>query len=286
LTRRLHRAPCRLALVVLVSAALWPSGIARAAETRTVEVTAEVHGLGRTPEEARREALQRARDMAVAEVAGIRIAAQQLRLKTEDPGQVRDAFSYLVHTSTYGRIVREEISYRTSLVDDVPVYRATLRAEVVLEEGDRDPGFALELRARPDSHIFREGEPITLELTSSRDCYVTLLDIDPGGGIALLFPNAYDGDNRLSAGRPLVLPRPSRGVEIRARRGDEGAGTHERILAVATLDRVPFVLDESDEDEIVPAAAREDAITALNRWLLRIPADRRVEALWNYEVVE
>lgn len=286
MTRRPQRAPRRLTVLALLAGALcWP-GLVRAAETRTVEVTAEVHGIGRTPEEARREALQRARDMAVAEVAGIRIAAQQLRLKTEDPGEVRDAFSYLIHTSAYGRIVREEVSYRTTLIDEIPVYHATLRAEVVLEDSDRDPGFALELRARPDSHLFREGEPIKLELTASRDCYVTLLDIDPGGGIALLFPNAYDGDNRLAAGRTLLLPRSSQAFEIRARRGDDGAGSHERILAVATLDRVPFVLDESDEDEIVPAVERADAITALNRWLLRIPVNRRVEALWNYEVLE
>ena len=61
-------------------------------QTHVVEVTATVYGMGRTPEEAKREALQRARDKAVAEVAGIRIAAQQLRLKTEEANAVRDGF--------------------------------------------------------------------------------------------------------------------------------------------------------------------------------------------------
>jgi hypothetical protein len=279
----------RVAAGVLVLCALVGSaavrGILRASETRTVEVTAEVHGVGRTPEEARREALLRARDKAVAEVAGIRIAAQQLRLKSEHADAVRDAFSYLVHTSTHGRIVREEVSYRTALLDDIPVYRATLRAEVVLEEGARDPGFALELMTRPESHTYRADEPITLQLIATRNCYVTVLDIDPDGEIGLLFPNEYDGDNFLAAEQVLILPRASSGFEIRASRDGERRGGYEQILAVATLDRVPFLLEDDVEDEIVPDIEREDAVTALNRWLLRIPVNRRTEALWAYEVV-
>ena len=59
-----------------------------------------------------------------------------------------------------------------------------------------------------------------------------------------------------------------------------------RILVIATLDRVPFEMAETDAGEMVPASDSEPALTALNRWLVRIPVDRRVEALWEYEVVE
>ena len=273
-----------LGLLTLIAAV--SSGAAPAAETRTVEVSAEVHGLGRTPEQARSEALQRARDKAVAEVAGIRIAAQQLRLKSENEGSVRDAFSYLVHTSTYGRIVREEVSYRTELIDDVPIYRATLRAEVAVEEGSRDPGFVLEIGARPESHVFRDGEAIEFDLVASRDCYLTVLNIAADGSIDLLFPNAYDGQNQLQAGQAIHLPRPGGGFEIRAGKARPGSAAQEQILAVATIDAVPFSLDVDIAEEIVPERAREAAVTALNQWLLRIPVDRRVEALWTYEVVE
>lgn len=276
----------RPVLTLLALAAMIFVGAATAAETRTVEVSAEVHGLGRTPEQARSEALQRARDKAVAEVAGIRIAAQQLRLKSENESSVRDAFSYLVHTSTYGRIVREEVSFRTELIDDVPIYRATLRAEVALEEGSRDPGFALEISARPESHVFRDGESIEIELVASRDCYLTVLNISGDGGIDLLFPNTYDGQNQLSAGQAVRLPRPGQGFEIRAGKARHGAATQEQILAVATIDPVPFGVDGDTAEEIVPEIARQAAVTALNQWLLRVPVDRRVEALWTYEVVE
>jgi len=60
----------------------------------------------------------------------------------------------------------------------------------------------------------------------------------------------------------------------------------ELLLVVATLDEVPFASPESTEGELVPASDRESALTALNRWLVQIPANRRAEALWSYEVVE
>jgi hypothetical protein len=270
-----------LATVLLVA-----GGPASSAETRTVEVVAEVFGLGRTPEEARREALQRARDEAVAEVTGIHIAAQQLRLKSEDPDRVVDAFSYLVHTSTHGRIVREEVAYETRLADDTPVYRATLLAEVALEEGARDPGFSVDLEARPSSHTFRDGEPVAIEVTSSRGCFLTLLNIRSDGTVGLLFPNRFDRDNRLGPGEAVRVPSRAHAFEIRVAIDDPRDGGREQILAIATLDPVPFRLPEAASGESVLASDGDPSLAALNRWLLQIPVERRAEALWDYRVVE
>src|SRR5262245_2334600 len=105
-----------------LAALLWLGVSTARAETRLVEVSASVPGTGRTPEQARREALQRARDEAVMRAAGVRVAAQQLRLRSEEgDGTVRDAFSSLVETSAEGHIVEEQVTYRTHLEDDLPV---------------------------------------------------------------------------------------------------------------------------------------------------------------------
>jgi hypothetical protein len=270
----------------LAGALLTVAFAAVASETRIVEVAAEVHGGGRTPEEARHAALQRARDKAVAEVTGIHVAAQQLRLKSEAQDRVQDAFSYLVHTASYGRIVREQVRYETRLVDDVPVYRATLTAEVALEDGVRDPGFSLDLRTSPLTHTFRDDEPIVLEITASRGCYLTVLNLRSDGAVGLVFPNRFAEDTRIAPGETVRLPERSHGFEIRVRL-DEGRRTdHEQILVIGTLDPVRFHLPEVSGDEL--AARDEDDVTlaALNRWLLQIPVERRVEALWDYRVVE
>jgi len=278
-TRTRHRST----LCVAIALAAW---FPLASETQTVEVTAEVFGLARTPEQARQEALQRARDEAVARVAGIRISAQQLRLKSEQAGTVHDAFSYLVHSSTHGRIVKEEVTYTTRLQDEIPVYRATLRAEVVLEQGTRDPGFELELWTRPGSHTYRDGESIAIEIASSRDCYLTVLNLHSDGAISLLLPNRYEGANHVSSGETFRLPGQSDGFEIRVQLSPDRRREREQLLVVATLEPVPFVMRENVGAEVVPENERDITLTLLNQWLVRIPVERRVEALWDFEVVE
>jgi hypothetical protein len=269
------------AAIVLVL--LQPAAADEPAETRVVEVTASVVGLERTPEQGRREALQRARDEAVAEATGIRIAAQQLRLLSEQDGAVRDGFSYIVLTATEGRIVREQVTYRTRLEGETPVYEATLVAEVALEEGVRDPGFTIDLAARPTTRTYRDGEPLVLEVTASRRCHLTLIHVGYDGSLEVLVPNRFLADLEIGAGETVRFPGESARFEVRALLPEGRERERERLLVVATLDPVSFSLDASAGDELANAEAR-DALTALNRWLLRIPVARRVELLWDYEI--
>jgi hypothetical protein len=259
-------------------------GVAVFAGQRTVEVSAEVRGDGRTPEQARREALQRARDRAVAEVTGIHVSAQQLRLRTVDGTAVDDAFSYLVHTSTHGRIVDEQVAFETRLEDGVPVYRATLRATVELEEGRPDPGFVVEIDAEPDTHTLRAGEPVTVWVAASRESYLTLLNLRDDGTVALIFPNEYADDNRLAPGEPAALPAPRHAFRFEARLEEGDQGGAEQLLAVATLDPVPFRLPDGDTVEL--AGDGDPTLAALNRWLLQIPVERRAEAIRQFKVIE
>ena len=252
------------------------------AESRSVEVSASVAGTGRTPEQARKEALQRARDEALVRTAGVRVAAQQLRLRSEDgDGAVRDAFSSLVETSTEGRIVEEHVTYRTRLENDIPIYEADLVARVELEEGSRDPGFTLDLASGTGTRVLRDGEPLVLEVTASRRCYLTLIHIGSDDALELLLPNPFLAEMELQAGRTLRIPARSAGFLIRAHLPAGGERARERLLAVATLDPVVFTLDVEAGGELSSEGA---AFTALNRWLLRVPVARRAEAVWEYEI--
>ena len=102
--------------------------------------------------------------------------------------------------------------------------------------------------------------------------------VDPG-----LVVGIYSG-NLSNAGETLTLGNGSRGFEVRARLRDGQDHEREQLIAVATLDPVTFDVDAVTDEELVPGFERTSAVTALNRWLLRIPVDRRVEALWEYEI--
>jgi len=267
-----------------VAAALYILTAAAVAETRVVEVSVSVLGEGRTPEQARREALQRARDEAVARAVGIRVAAQQLRLRSEDvDGTVRDGFSSLVETSTEGRIVEERVTYRTRVENEIPVYEATLAAVVALEEGTPDPGFTLDLASLPGNRTIRDGEPLVLEVTASRRSYLTLIRIGSDGALELLVPNRFVREVGIDAGRTIRIPATRANFQIRARLPEGRERERERLLAVATLDPVTFTLDAAAGDEL-SGDAGATSFTALNRWLLRIPVARRAEAFWEYEI--
>jgi hypothetical protein len=250
-----------------------------------IEVSASVAGTGRTPEQARQEALQRARDEALTRTAGLRVLAQQLRLRSEDPdGTVHDGFSSLVETSTGGKIVDERVTYKTRLENDVPIYEANLVAVVALEDGARDPGFTLHLATLPETHTFRDGEPLVLEVTASKRCYLTLIQIGADGTLSRLLPNRFVPVAGIEAATPVRVPSKSAGFVIRASLPEGQERARERLLAIATLDPVTFSLDADSSGEISMDDRAATEFTALNRWLLRIPAARRVESLWDYEI--
>lgn len=270
---------------VLASLCIAPVAARAETETRVIEVSASVAGTGRTPEQARQEALQRARDEAVVRAAGVRVAAQQLRLRSEQvDGTVRDGFSSLVETSTEGRIVDEQVTYRTSLENEIPIYEATLVAVVALEDGARDPGFTLDLVTDPATRTLRDGEPLSLEVTASRRCYLTLIQIGSDGTLELLLPNRFVAETAIDAGRTIRIPAKSAGFQFRARLPEGRERERERLLAVATLEPVTFTLDAGTGAELSADDPTGKSITALNRWLLRIPVSQRAEALWDYEI--
>ena len=264
-------------------ASLAAAPVARA-ETRIVEVSASVVGTDRTPEQARRQALDRAREEAVAQAAGIRVAAQQLRMRAELGGASSDSFSVLVQTSPEGRIVKEQVTYRTRLDGETPVYEAALVAEVELEEGVRDPGFTLDVTTLPDTNVYRDGELLAVEVHASRPCYLTLIRIGSDGSLDVLYPNRFRPARPIEAGRAVRIPSESDRFAIRARLSVGHDLEHERLLAVATLDPIAFELDGTGGEELAVDGSAGTSLTALNRWLLRIPVARRAESLWEYEI--
>ncbi|MFQ5670602.1 MAG: DUF4384 domain-containing protein [Acidobacteriota bacterium] len=258
------------------------------APVRTVEVVASVRGTARTPEEARREALQRARLEAIQQVGGIDLSASDWRIKGEDPQGFADAFAAAIQTSTRGRIVKETVHYETLLDGETPVYRVRLRADVALEKDQEDPGFRLRLRAVPESHTFRAGEQLQVTLTASRDCYITLLDVLSSDRMVLLFPNRLSQENHLTAGQSLTLPSPSqreRGLALRMVLPEGKSRDAGLLLALATRDPLPLPFGTTGVSGRTRTRPLQPSLVALNRWLVGIPAARRAQAVWAYRIV-
>ena len=66
---------------------------------------------------------------------------------------------------------------------------------------------------RPD-YTYASGEDVRVFVETNKDAYVTVLNVDPAGEATVLFPNQYQSDNFLAAGRALQVPDPSAGFRF------------------------------------------------------------------------
>jgi hypothetical protein len=95
-------------------------------------------------------------------------------------------------------------------------------ARVSRDVGKRDPGFIVDFMVSQDS--YREGDTITLQAQSARNCQLYVFNVTRDGQCALIWPNAHERDAALSAGLKRKLPDYSKAYEFIAEinRTDEG----------------------------------------------------------------
>ena len=93
---------------------------------------------------------------------------------------------------------------RSLTVEQAAVYDIRPPARPAAAGGD-----GLEVLAwvdRPD-YTYASGEDVRLFVETSKDAYVTVLNVDPAGETTVLFPNRWQSDNFVAAGRALEVPR-------------------------------------------------------------------------------
>jgi hypothetical protein len=111
--------------------------------------------------------------------------------------------------------------------------------------------FSLEFGFASDKSAFRVGDEIQFHAVSSRDGYLTIVDLGTDGKIAVLYPTDQK-DNRVKAGQRITLPPPAAGVRFVAQdpvgRGIVRAFLTERPLALPATE-----LDAAQAGQVVDA---------------------------------
>lgn len=123
--------------------------------------------------------------------------------------------------------------------------------------------FELEFAFGNGRNDFVLGEEVSFQVTSGRDGYLTIVDLDAAGNVAVIFPNAYVSDNRVHAGRTTVFPTPEMNLSFPA---VEPVG---RGIVRAFLTERPLVMPFSQGD----ATAAERVWTALRNATGRPPIE-------------
>ena len=64
-------------------------------------------------------------------------------------------------------------------------------------------------------NTYAVGEKVRLFVRADKDAHVTVINVGPSGNTTLLFPNAFQKDNRVRADRTVEIPAPRSGASIR-----------------------------------------------------------------------
>jgi hypothetical protein len=136
--------------------------------------------------------------------------------------------------------------------------------------------FVLSLSAdRGVGAVYRDGEKLTLYITSNKDAYLKIYHVDVNGIAQLIWPNRFGGSGRIKAGEALKFPGPVDKFQYVLGRP---YGT-EYIKAVASTR--PFASMEADFSDLQGTAA-----AAITRGLSVVSGDTtRAEALAVYEIL-
>ncbi len=123
---------------------------------------------------------------------------------------------------------------RSLTVEQTAIYNVRPTTTTTTTKGDE----GLEVLAwvdRPD-YTYASGEDVRVFVETNKDAYVTVLNVDPAGEATVLFPNQYQSDNFLAAGRALQVPDPSAGFRFVVT-GDVGV---ELLKVVASTRPIPL----------------------------------------------
>lgn len=144
---------------------------------------------------------------------------------------VDQKFYTLVRRLEQGAVPRDQfaMSFRemaAALTDQRIAHIAGRRARERLSEADRTE----ELSLTSDADFYRPGDGPVFTIVSTRDCYLTLTNVDEKGEGTVLLPNRFQQNNLIRAGEPIRFPGANAPFQYRAK--DKGV---ESIVAVCSV---------------------------------------------------
>ena len=97
------------------------------------------------------------------------------------------------------------------------------------------------------------GEAVRLFVKANKDAYLTVINVGPTGNTTMLFPNTFQRDSRIQAGRTVEIPAPGSGAQFRV----GGPVGRELIKVIAIHESVaPIQPGATDADRRLYAGCR------------------------------
>lgn len=242
-----------------------------AASCKWIETTGDAVVENITPEEARQEALSKARLKAVEGVAGIDIQSGSM---VKDFTLVAD----FIRSKASGAVVEEKVlgwdSKTIQEKSDQPpltVYKVNLKT-CVAAVPPGDPYF--KVKASLNRPVFMTGEEAAITASCSKDCFLTILNLTADGKMNVLLPNQYEKSSRIKVGETYHFPSQGLGLEMGTLPGHRR--DTEAFYIIATKEKMNLTCPVKKSGEVTAAEFYKDCLS--------LPAETRAEEMLVYEV--
>lgn len=109
------------------------------------------------------------------------------------------------------------------------------------------PADALSVELWTDKDEYRCGDTLRFSVRANRDCYLTLIDINPRGEAIVIYPNAYERTGRIPGGTTTTIPTENMGFDFIVE-PPTGAEVVRAIVSAQPLASVKDVLARISDD--------------------------------------
>ena len=234
-----------------------------------------------TPEEAKKRAIQRACKKAIEYFSGIEVSGQVINIQAENQNQILiDNFSSIIQQTSQGIIIEKEILKDEVISKGNQLLKViTIKVKVDKQKGEKDPSFVL--TSEINREYFKDGEEMELSIKSSKDCYLTILNICSNDSVYVIFPNEYRKDNFVKSGELFQLPNSKDkeiGLNFPVNLLPNKNEDIEMIKAIATKQKIDF----SSVYSFSAYGTYQTALKDLQKWLLSIPRNEIEEVDLQY----
>ncbi len=223
-----------------------------------------------TPEKAKEIAIEKACKRAIEFYSGIEISGRVVGIQAENQDEILiNNFSSITQQTSQGIITEKEILKDEIISKENQLLKVvTIKLKVEKQKGKKDPSF--QITANLNREYFKDGEEMELSVKSSKDCYLTILNICSNDSVYVLFPNNYRKDNFVKSGENFKLPNAEDkkfGLYFPVNLLPNKSKDAEMIKVIATKQKIDF----SSVYSFSAYGTYQTALTDLQKWLLKIP---------------
>ena len=237
-------------------------------------------------EEGQAIAIRRARLDAIEKVCGVNMRAETMVKDFKLAGD-------FIHSISYGHVVEEkDIKWKTETLDsndpNAPptiIIRLSMNAKVVREEGRPDPYFSVNLKLNRSTFV--AGDEVILNIKSTKDCYLTVLNLAANDSVYVLLPNKLQENTFVNANSQIEFPSENfrdSGLHLRVSNLPGHKKDNEIVFVIATKQKIDFYDDINISTGFGLMGTPKVASQKLARWLAQIPVEERAEASVMYAI--